>query len=135
LENRVQARLTPREGRRFAFTVGIALLIIAGITWWRDHFWLVRIFSILSGLLLLAGILVPGLLSPVFRAWMRLARLISKVTTPIFMGVTYFIVLTPIGLIMRLLGKNPMVRKASDGSFWISRNGEGRRRSDLERQF
>jgi hypothetical protein len=135
LENRVPARLTPKEGRKFAFTVGIAFLVLAGITFWRDHLWMTRVFASLSGVLLLAGILIPGLLGPVYRAWMGLALLISKVTTPIFMGVTYFLVLTPTGWIMRLLGKNPMVRKDSNGSFWISRADEGRRRSDLKRQF
>jgi len=135
LENRVPARLTPKEGRKFAFTVGIAFLVLAGITWWRDHLWITRVFATLSGALLLAGILIPGLLGPVYRGWMGFALLISKVTTPIFMGVTYFLVLTPTGLIMRLLGKNPMTRKVSGGSFWVSRTDEGRRRSDLKRQF
>ena len=135
MENRVPARLTPKEGRKFAFTVGIAFLVLAGITFWREHVWLTRVFASLSGALLLAGILIPGLLGPVYRAWMGLALLISKFTTPIFMGVTYFLVLTPVGLFMRLLGKNPMIRKASEGTFWVSRADEGRRRSDLKRQF
>lgn len=135
MEVRIPARLTPKEGRKFAFTVGLAFLVFAGITWWRDHALLTRIFTSIGGVLLLAGILVPGMLGPVYRAWMKLAFLISKVTTPIFMGVTYFLVLSPVGLIMRGIGKNPMVRKESGGTYWVSREGEGERRSDLKRQF
>ena len=50
----------------------------------------------LGGALALAGLVVPRDLGPVERAWMGLAHPISKVTTPIFMGVMYFLVLTPI---------------------------------------
>jgi hypothetical protein len=66
---------------------------------------------------------------------MRLALLISKVTTPIFMGLTYFLVLAPSGLIMRALGRNPITHKESAGSFWFSRPQGSKRKSDLTRQF
>ena len=131
----IPARLTPAEGRKFAFTVGAAFLVLAGLTWWRDRETLMVIFGSLSGALMLAGLVVPGKLGPVYRAWMRLALLISKVTTPIFMGATYFLVLAPSGLLMRALGKNPMVHGEQGGSFWVSRPEGPKRRSDLTRQF
>jgi hypothetical protein len=71
--------------------------------------------------LLAAGLLVPGQLGPVQRAWMGLAHAISKVTTPIFMGVVFFIVLTPVGLVMRLFGRNPIHHRAIDRSYWAGR--------------
>jgi len=73
-------------------------------------------------LLLAAGALVPARLGPVFRTWMGLAHAISKVTTPIFMGIVYFIVILPIGLGMRLLGRNPIRHSPIDGSYWVERN-------------
>jgi hypothetical protein len=54
-------------------------------------------FGVISGLLLLAGILIPTWLGPVYRGWMGFALLLSKVTTPIFMGITFFLVMAPIG--------------------------------------
>jgi hypothetical protein len=130
----IPARLTPAEGRKFAFTVGAAFLVIAAIFWWRDREWLMIAAGSLGAALGLAGLLVPGRLGPVHRAWMRLALLISKVTTPVFMGITYFLVIAPSGLLMRALGKNPIVHQETGGSFWLSRP-EGRKRSDLTRQF
>ncbi len=135
MDKEIPTRLTPAEGRKFAFTVGVAFLVLAGITWWRDHPTLLRIFASLGGVLLLAGLVVPGKLGPVYRGWMGFALLISKVTTPIFMGVTYFLVLTPVALVMRLLGRNPMVHRPVSDSFWAPRSPESGTRSDLNRQF
>lgn len=135
METRIPARLSPAEGRKFAFPVGTAFLVLGGIVWWRGHTPVAITFASLTTLLYLAGLFVPGKLGPIYRAWMGFALLLSKVTTPIFMGVTYFLVLTPTGLVMRLLGRNPVVRVASDGSFWVSRPEGSKRRSDLKRQF
>jgi hypothetical protein len=84
--------------------------------------------------LIVAGALVPSHLGPVYRAWMGLAHAISKVTTPIFMGIVYYIVVTPIGLLRRTLGSNPVEHAPVDGSYWHTRP-EKRRRADLNRQF
>ena len=86
-------------------------------------------------MLMLAGIVVPGLLGPVHKGWMKFALLISKVTTPIFMGLVYYLSVLPIGLVMRILGKNPLTRNEKDSSFWVDRRADGALRSDLERQF
>ena len=133
MAERVSARLTPSEGRRFAFPVGGAFLVLAAISLWRGHYWPPRILGGLGVILLLAGVVLPGRLGPVSRAWMGLAHLLSKITTPIFLGVVYFVVMTPIGLIRRLMGKNPLRHRAPDGSYWMSPPSGGR--SDLTTQF
>jgi len=135
LERRVSARLTPAEGRKFAFPVGTAFLVLAGIVWWRGHVTVAMVFGAMGSLLLLAGLVIPGRLTGLYNAWMGFAFAISKVTTPIVMGITYFIVLAPIGLLMRLFGKNPIMRHPQDGSFWVPRPEGGKRKSDLQRQF
>ncbi len=81
-----------------------------------------------------AGFVIPTLLGPVERAWMQLAHLISRVTTPIVMGVMYLFVLTPVGLLRRTLGSNPMVHKPEGGTYWKARP-EGSRAGNLTRQF
>ena len=134
MERRIPARLTPREGRAFAFPVGAAFLVLAGITWWRDHALLTQIFGAVAAGLLVAGLLVPTWLGPVQRGWMALAHAISRVTTPIFMGIVYFVVLTPIGILRRVLGSNPVEHAPVDGSYWHTRP-EKKRRADLHRQF
>lgn len=131
--NSSSTEFTAADGRKFAFPVGIAFLLLAGLLFWRDKETLWRIVAGLGGGLLLAGVLVPSSLGPVYRAWMKMALVISRVTTPIFMGIVYFLVMTPTGMIMRVLGKKPIEHPAREGSFWQST--EGRPPGDLERQF
>ena len=134
MERRVPARLTPAEGRKFAFPVGGVFLLLAGVFCWRDHLLASRITGSLGGLLVVAGALIPGKLGPVYRAWMGLAVLISKVTTPIFMALVYFLVITPTGLVRRTVGSSQIAHRPEEGSYW-KRREEGRRKSRLERQF
>jgi hypothetical protein len=129
----VPTRLTPAEGRKFGLTVGIAFLVLTALVWWRGRMGAVYVLGSLGTLLVLAGLIIPARLGPVNRAWMGLAHLLSKVTTPIFMGIVYFVVLTPTGVIMRLLGRNPMKAKATEQGFWYRHNAEDH--SDLKRQF
>jgi hypothetical protein len=89
--------------------------------------------GVLGGVLLLAGLFVPGRLSRAHGAWMALARAISRVTSPIMVGVLYFGVLTPVGLLMRALGRNPLRHRERNGGFWAPAQSGGR--SDLKAQF
>jgi hypothetical protein len=134
LETGIPARLSPAEGRKFGLTVGAAFLLLAALL----HFWRHReaAAAVTGGLgvcLVLAGLALPAHLGPLHRAWMGLAHAISKVTTPIFMGVVFFVVITPIGLLMRLAGKRGLVHRERDGGYWAPPVSGGR--SDLERQF
>jgi hypothetical protein len=124
---------TASDGRRFAFPVGTAFLALTGILWWRDHAVPMWITAALGAALFAAGIVAPSALGPTYRAWMRLALVISKVTTPIFMGIVYFVVFTLSGWIMRAFGKRPIVHLAETGSYW--RAPIRRENKDLRRQF
>ena len=124
---------TTTSDRKFGLTVGTAFLLLAGITWWRDHLLLRNIFAGVGGVLILGGAFVPSLLGPVHRGWMGMALAISKVTTPIFMGIFYFVVLMPVGLAMRLAGRNPLTRQHRGPSYWVDRSSEAK--TDLQRQF
>lgn len=134
METGIPARLTPAEGRKFGLTVGIAFLVLGGLIYfWRHKETAGAVAGGLGALLVLAGLAVPTLLGPLQRAWMGLAHLISRVTTPIFMGVVFFLVITPIGLLRRLSGKRSLVHRERDGSFWMAPVSGGR--SDMNRQF
>jgi hypothetical protein len=124
--------LSVAEGRRFGLTVGGAFLALAGLLWWRAHPIGMTVTAGLGTMLVLAGVIVPGRLGPVFRAWMRLAHLISRVTTPIVLGVVFFVVVTPIGALMRLIGRNPIGRSRTATSYWVGRTGQ---RGTMSNQF
>ena len=121
-----------RELRDFGLLVGGAFLAIAAFALWRDRLAVVTgTLGALGALLMAAGALIPSGLAVPYRVWMQFAVLLSKVTTPIFMAVVYFVVLTPIGLVMRAFGKDSL-RTRTRGSRWVIRSGAA---SSLERQF
>ena len=124
--------MTPREGRRFGLTVGAAFCVLGGVFLFRGREVPAVVAFVLGGLLLAAGLLIPGRLGPVYDAWMGLAKAMSKVTTPIFMGLVYFLVFAPMGILRRATGKNPLARPGEAG-VWIPRDPA--RRSDMDRQF
>lgn len=131
----IPTRLTAREGRKFGLTVGAAFLVLSGLLWWRGHPEIRNVLGAVGILLLLAGIMIPTRLGTVNRAWMGLAHLLSKVTTPIFMGVVYFLVILPIGVILRMVGKRPLTHPIHEGGYWHTRPTSVDRHSDMTRQF
>jgi hypothetical protein len=135
MEPRLRPNLTAAEGRRFAFPVGGVFLLLAAIAAWRGNPILAAVLAAPALGLLLGGVFVPGRLGPVYRAWMSFAFLLSRVTTPVFMAIIYFLVILPTGIMVRTFGRNPIVRKPIDGSYWIPRGEVPGRRSDLKRQF
>lgn len=140
MEERIHTRLTVAAGRRFGLTIGIAFVAIAWVLGRTQDARLVALVLGAVGVIAIAGgILTPTRLGPFERAWMALARAISRVTTPILVAVLYFVVITPIGLVRRLMGRNALVRSAggaglAPGGYWVVRPS-GRTRSDLKRQF
>lgn len=128
------ARLSRAESRRFGFTIGAAFLVLAGIAWWRDHATIMVVLAVLGSLLAAAGALAPGVLPPVHRIWMLGAERLSRLTTPVILGFIYFLVITPIGLVRRALGRDPLTTPRPAESVWV-RRPPGARRGDLRRQF
>jgi len=128
-----RAGLTPREGRKFGLTVGAAFGVLAAIGFWRGHVYVPGTLATLGALLILGGLAIPAHLGPVYRGWMRVAHAISKVTTPLFLSIMYLVVLTPAGLLMRALGRNPLRHSESEEGYWVMR--EPGQTGDLDRQF
>jgi len=130
----VPAGLTPAEGRKFGLLVGGAFLLVGTLSWRRGHLPAAYVSWAIGIVLVLGGLAAPVRLGPVYRAWMALALAISKVTTPILMGVIWFIVLTPTGFLLRLFGHRPLTRRRDLPTFWHSRPS-GERRSAMDHQF
>ena len=90
-------------------------------------------FLIISIIFLVLGILNSSLLSPLNKLWFKFGILLGKIISPIIMSIIYFLVVTPIGLIMRLLGKDVLNLKYNDHkSYWIEKTGP---KSKMKNQF
>ena len=131
----ISARLSPAEGRRFGLVVGLAWLALAALSGWRGHALTAWVFASVGAALVIAGAIMPARLGPVYRGWMALAAAISAVTTPVFMGIVYFMVLTPIAWGRRIAGKRALVHGRGMESCWVTRGSTAPRAADMEHQF
>lgn len=111
--------------------------MLALIAFLRHRRVTLEVLAALAMVMGFAALAIPSRLEPVERGWMALAHALSKVTTPIFMGIVYFVVLTPIAFIRRLAGGNPMAHKIVGDSYWVARTRSEPEaaRKRMERQF
>ena len=91
----------------------LILALIVGYRYSRQPIWLW-----LAGLLLLIGLFVPVLADIIHRAWMKLSEGLGFVMSRVLLTVIFFLILTPLGLISRLLGKNDLILTPSEPSFF-----------------
>ncbi len=101
-----------RKGlREFGLTFGAAVVVIFGLffPWVLDLDWPVWPWVIAAAFWVLA-LIQPFWLRPVYRVWMRFGLLASRVMTPLVLGIVFFVIISPMAMVMRLMGKDPMQR-------------------------
>ena len=78
----------------------------------------------------------PALLRPLNWAWHQFGLLLHRVVSPLVMGAIFFLCVTPVALIMRLLGKDVLsLRRRDHSSYWIMRQTPGSEPKTMKRQF
>jgi len=122
--------------RRFGLTVGGIFLLLGVVSWWRGHVIAPRVMWTIGTLLVVPGIVAPSILGPVERVWMRFAHVLGEVNARIILTVVYFLVIWPVGRVMRLFG-DPLDRSlgAAKESVWVRRERRPVERARYERQF
>ena len=93
-----------------------------------------RIWSlIVSFLFFILGLVDSKILTPLNKIWFKFGLFLGKIISPLIMGIIFFIVVTPIGLIMRLLGKDLLNLKYNNfKTYWIEKDGP---KSKMKNQF
>ena len=94
-------------------------------------------FFVSAALFLVVTIARPSILGPLNRAWAKLGLLLGQVFNPILLGVVFFLVVTPIAVIRRLLGKDSLHLKSKSNleSYWIDRSPAGPKFGSMTKQF
>ena len=72
---------------------------------------------------LLSSLVLPKLLTPLNRLWAMFGQMMHKITNPLLMGLVFFLTVLPTGIVLRILGKDPMRRKQDPQaeSYWLER--------------
>lgn len=121
-----QAPKTPRELRSFGLIMTAGLGIIGGLLLWKDKAAAPYLLG-LAAAFLASGLLFPRLLRPIEWAWMKLALVLGVIMTHIILTLTFYLMITPLGLIMRMLGKRPLAAgfDRQRSSFWEPVDADG----------
>ena len=97
--------------RQFAFTMGVIIAALFGVLlpWlWNASFpvwpW------VFASLFAVWGAAAPTSLRPVYRAWMRFGLLLNRIMTPVILGIVFYLVITPMAIVMRIRGRDTMAR-------------------------
>lgn len=113
---------TKPELRKFGLTIGIFLLLLAGLLFWKQRPSFPYFAGIGSGFALL-GLMVPILLKPIHKVWMSFAVVMGFIMTRVILTVLYFGLFTPIALLTKLLGKDLLDQRLDKNaaSYWVKR--------------
>ena len=128
--------IEPGSDRSFGLVVGGILTVIgiyqffagSGVFVWILGFGVALVFM---------GVIAPRMLHPLNVAWTHFGILLGKIVTPVVMFLVFVITVVPIGLILRLMGKDLLRLKSAtgDASYWIERTPPGPSPESLQDQF
>ena len=120
------------SNRSFGIVFFVVFLLIAlyPITYSEE----IRVWSLIISLIfLILGLLKSKILTPLNKFWFKFGIFLGKIISPVIMGIIFFLVVTPIGFIMRLLGKDVLNLKFNKNkSYWIEKDGP---KSKMKNQF
>jgi hypothetical protein len=131
-----QEEIKPSSDRGFGLVVAMFFLIVG--------FWpLVRVEPIrwwaagVAATFTLLALLWTAALAPLNRLWVKLGAFLYRIVSPIVMGLLFYLTVTPIALLMRLLGKDPLRlnRDPNAASYWIDRMPAGPAPESMKNQF
>ena len=127
------SKIKTSSNRSFGLVFFVVFLLVA--LWPLKNAEDIRLWSlVLSIIFFILGIFNSKLLTPLNKLWMKFGIFLGAIISPIIMGIVYFLVVTPIGIFMRLLGKDLLktstVKQTS--TYWIKRDEQ---KSSMKKQF
>ena len=125
------SRIKISSNRSFGLVFFVVFLIVA--LWPLKSGEDLRLWSLtLSIIFLILGVLNSKLLIPLNKLWFKFGMFLGAIISPIIMGIVFFSVVTPTGIIMRLMGKDLLKLKRKKNTYWIDREDI---KSSMKNQF
>ncbi len=128
----------PRPGSERGFGIVFAVVFTIIGVWPLMDGGPIRLWALAgAGVFLAAGLFLPVLLRPLNRLWFLFGLALHKVMSPLVMGLLFYLTVTPIALIMRMVGKDPLNRQfdARAKSYWVEREPPGPAPETMRQQF
>lgn len=130
------AELDVKGLREFGLTTGGIVIVLFGLI----LPWLFGVDYplwpwILGSVLGTWALIAPASLDSVYKGWMKFGLLVSKVTTPLVLGIVFYFVFSPVGWVMRLFGYDPMKRELNDDAPSYRKPSQPANKNHVERPF
>jgi len=126
---------SPKQLRSFGLIVG-GVFSLLGVWPALVHGLPNRAWALGLGVLLIAPALIyPAVLKGPYRAWMAAGRLLGWINSRVILSIFFYVILTPVGVVLRLLGKDPMRRRYDPAAGSYRQAREPRPGSHMRRQF
>ncbi len=112
--------------RKFGIVMAVAFAAIGSLLLWRARATGPYLLYVAAAFLVV-GLVVPRVLAPIERLWMALARVLQVIVTTLILTLTFYVVMTPLGFLMRLSGKDLLgMRRDPDAeSYWVPVEPDG----------
>ena len=124
-----------KDIKSFGITIGIILFIISGLLMYYGNYFYQPI-AIVASTFIILGFILPIFLKPIYFVWMIFAAILGWIMTRVILSLVFYLILTPIGLITRLLGEDFLkLKKVDSESYWNSRDTNYESNQDYEKQF
>lgn len=128
-----EVRAGSARGFGIVFTIVFALIALWPLTAGGPPRWWVLAIAAAFGV---ATLVRPAILQPLNQLWFRLGMLLSKIVNPLVLGLLFYLTVTPVGLLMRAFGKDPLRQKARGAaSYWVLREPPGPAPKTMSRVF
>ena len=121
--------------RSFGITIGIILFLVSVFLYFYSKDYYQTLFFIASGFFGL-GLIIPISLKPAYLVWMSFAVILGWIMTRVILSSLFYLIITPIGIITRLLGEDFLELKTSNSdSYWNERDRSKELNQNYEKQF
>ena len=121
--------------KSFGITMGVVFFVLAGIFFFKQKYFVMRNNLIFACVFILTGLVLPILLKPIYIVWMRLAFILGWINTRLILIILFYLVFTPLALLMRLFKIDLLERKNKDITYWKKKEKIDFNISNYERRF
>tara|TARA_Y100000591_G_scaffold292286_1_gene279400 strand:+ start:271 stop:681 length:411 start_codon:yes stop_codon:yes gene_type:complete len=124
-----------KDIRSFGVTIGIILFIISGLLMYynKESY---QIIGIIASTFIVLGLIIPVILKPFYFVWMTFAAILGWVMTRVILSLVFYLIITPIGLLTKLLGEDFLaLKRIESDSYWNHRDSDKELNQDYEKQF
>ena len=109
---------------------------LAARSWWLGRLTISLALLALAAALTIVSLSAPRILDAPNRAWFAIGLRLSAIVSPIVIGAMFLLIVTPVGLLMRLFGHDPLrIRSGAQNSYWIRRDPPGPEPESFTHQF